>query len=281
MLNEELSLVGEEASVPWLIVRRATSEDAEAIREVCHSVWKDTSSDRWLLERIQRVLLLQSDNKRITLVCVLDTRVVVGFVDGFSTRGKDAVEERWELDLLAVDPSYQRRGIASRLVSSFVEQSNRLASNPQADTVRALVAIDNIASQRTFQKCGFSTDGQPQQLMIHNRSQSQSTQQKHTSTTNNHSYHLIEVDTINYCGVWIEGATTIEEFEAPLSLLSQQQEDEINLVTPELIGAVIANNEATKSAASAGYEAVGTYQWWKRSLCHPLAILEQFPLKKN
>jgi ribosomal protein S18 acetylase RimI-like enzyme len=77
---------------------------------------------------------------------------VTGFVTAFPTctlHGRN-----WEVDLVAVQPASQRRGIATELIEAAVEG----AGGHSLDKARAVVATDNPASQRAFTQADFTPD---------------------------------------------------------------------------------------------------------------------------
>lgn len=86
-------------------------------------------------------------------VCVAEEEgcQIVGFASAFPTRSLAA--DRWEVDELAVHPSWQGQGIGASLVARTVHEGARHWPSCQA---RALVATNNLASQRVFRKNGFS-----------------------------------------------------------------------------------------------------------------------------
>ena len=75
---------------------------------------------------------------------------VTGFVTAFPTYTLHG--RRWEVDLVAVQPTFQGQGTATELIKATVEG----AGGHSLDTVRALAATDNLASQRAFTKAGFT-----------------------------------------------------------------------------------------------------------------------------
>jgi ribosomal protein S18 acetylase RimI-like enzyme len=77
---------------------------------------------------------------------------VTGFVTAFPTYTLHG--RKWEVDLVAVQPASQGRGIATELIQAAVEG----AGGHSLDTARALAATDNLASQRAFTKAGFTPD---------------------------------------------------------------------------------------------------------------------------
>lgn len=82
----------------------------------------------------------------------VDGPQVVGFVSCFETQS--LAGHRWEVDELAVRPTYQGRGLGTRLVAAAIERGGELGL-PQA---RAVVAEANAASQRAFEKAAFRVE---------------------------------------------------------------------------------------------------------------------------
>ena len=78
----------------------------------------------------------------------------VGFVSAFPTHSLAA--SRWEIDELAVSPTYQGRGIGTALVGQALAEGMARSDLSQA---RALVATDNLSSQRVFAKNGHAPSG--------------------------------------------------------------------------------------------------------------------------
>jgi ribosomal protein S18 acetylase RimI-like enzyme len=77
---------------------------------------------------------------------------VTGFVTAFPTH--TLYGSNWEMDLVAVQPAFQKQGIATELIKAAVEG----AGGHGLDKARAVVATDNPASQRAFTKAGFTPD---------------------------------------------------------------------------------------------------------------------------
>jgi ribosomal protein S18 acetylase RimI-like enzyme len=97
----------------------------------------------------ERIVALLSDPGQHTLLAQEGVRIL-GYVSAFATHSIEA--GRWEVDELAVHPSAQGSGIATALVARIMEQATGCAGLSEA---RALVAVDNLASQRVFVKNGF------------------------------------------------------------------------------------------------------------------------------
>jgi len=82
---------------------------------------------------------------------------VTGFVTAFPTRTSHG--RNWEVDLVAVQPASRGQGIATELIQAAVEG----AGEHSLDKARAVVATDNLASQRAFTKAGFT----PEEALCH------------------------------------------------------------------------------------------------------------------
>jgi ribosomal protein S18 acetylase RimI-like enzyme len=86
---------------------------------------------------------------------------VMGFVAAFPTctlHGRN-----WEVDLVAVQPTAQRQGIATELIKTAVKGAGRHS----LDQARALAATDNRASQRAFTKAGFVPEETVYDLLLY------------------------------------------------------------------------------------------------------------------
>ena len=91
-------------------------------------------------------------------LAVADGRVV-GFVIAFPASGLRG--RWWEIDLLAVLPDWQGRGLATALVRTAAR-----AGAAVADRARAVVADDNQPSLRAFVRAGFRIGAEPAHLLI-------------------------------------------------------------------------------------------------------------------
>jgi ribosomal protein S18 acetylase RimI-like enzyme len=98
----------------------------------------------------QVIHLLTREEQRAWLAIVEGE--VTGFVTAFPTHTLHG--RNWEVDLVAVQPAFQRQGIATELIKAAVEG----AGGHGLDMARAVVATDNPASQRAFTKAGFTPD---------------------------------------------------------------------------------------------------------------------------
>jgi len=77
---------------------------------------------------------------------------VAGFVIAFLTSG--LAGPCWEIDLLAVEPAWTGRGVATRLIRKAAAQGTAVARR-----ARAAIATENVGSARAFERAGFRRAG--------------------------------------------------------------------------------------------------------------------------
>jgi len=226
-----------------LEIQPARVEQAVDIGYVKQAVWPEESVD---LAGIQDIIRSPQHN---TLVAVLDG-AVAGFVDSFSTRSAAGVS-RWEIDLLAVHPASQGRGIGSRLVAESVRNSQAVS----ASVSRALIKVGNTPSERAFIRCGFAPDSQTATLLVASDGIVENGSEEVAC-----SGWLFPVQTINYRGLWLETEFTFDNLIVSKALRARQGVD--------LVGAVIPDDQldGQANALAAGFTVVGQYRWWWLSL---------------
>ncbi len=214
-------------------IRDASPEDAAAIASVAQEVWPEEPLDT---DAIRRLI---SESERATAVAELDGRIV-GFVDGFMT-GTAEGDARWEVDLLAVGPSAQGHGIGRALVRASVAAGAAAG----AVTVRALIRIGNVASERVFAACGFAPDDGASRLWIAGNL---------IPPAGDAGMHVVRVRTFRYEGVWLEALTCA----AIAGLLLDD--------SAGMAGAVISidDRELSAAAMSRGLRPDGEFRFWSQ-----------------
>ncbi|MHB1354640.1 MAG: GNAT family N-acetyltransferase [Anaerolineae bacterium] len=137
-------------------IRRAlaTLEDASAIQQVEHTSLGDSSYGP---DRILQ--LLRHPAHYFYLACVGVTQV--GFCSCFETPLCET--QRLEVDLLGVLPSYRRQGIATALID--MAQSEALQRGTAV--FRSIVAHDNIHSQHAFARAGLHSAPEPVEMLVY------------------------------------------------------------------------------------------------------------------
>jgi len=106
------------------------------------------------------VIHLLSNGEQRAWLAIVEGEVT-GFVMAFPTYTLHG--RNWEVDLVAVQPTSQGRGIATELVKAAVEG----ARGRSLDKARAAAATDNPASQRAFTKAGFAPDETVRYLLLY------------------------------------------------------------------------------------------------------------------
>ncbi len=221
-------------------IRLAKPEDAPAIERVASET--GVASIDPGSPRARRVLA-----EGQTLVATKDA-AVMGFVGclftAYPTGGR-----RFELDLLAVAPEAQRRGVGTRLVAA----SKSFAADAGARQVRALVRCENAAMQRLCRRHGFARSSDVFELHIVDP-------QPVAHQSRLHEARVIPVETLSYSGLWLEGKLSREAIADAHQLASQ--------IEVTVIGAVIPNNalETRKLLQASSFRKVGAYHWWTINL---------------
>lgn len=214
--------------------RIATHSDAPGIAQVLRSVWPDDTADP------ARIATATAQPNAHTLVALDDERIV-GFVSGFTTVSALA-ERRLEVDLLAVAPSHQGRGIGRELVRHLTDMA------ADCDFARALIRIGNVGSERAFAACGYQVEPMMHTLFVADA-------QGQGDVAVMEGLHLVPVETCTYSGFWLEGQRTRDSLRAAPFLLGVEQ---------GIVGAVIpADDVPALEPESAGYERIGDYRWWR------------------
>lgn len=224
-------------------IRQAAPADAPSISAIKQAVWPSESPKNQAY--IADVIALPDHATHLAFV----EGTPAGFVDGFMTYTLEGLP-RWEVDLLAVHPDFRGKGIAAQLVALSTETGKARGAN----FARGLVEIENIASQRTFARCGYTLEDEHHALMVGSELLIDVLILPPENTL------LTAVQTINYRGIWIEGAYQKNSFLAGQVLCTQHAWD--------LTGAVIPNSDTTalQIAQELEFTLIGHYQWWKRSL---------------
>jgi ribosomal-protein-alanine N-acetyltransferase len=117
--------------------------DARAIIEIDRATFSDCPYSA------EQIVALEADAGQYAWVAQAEAGIV-GYVSAFVTQS--LAGGRWEVDELAVHPEAQGQGIGTALVARALEVGARQAGLCEA---RALVAVDNWASQQVFLKNGF------------------------------------------------------------------------------------------------------------------------------
>ncbi len=222
-------------------IRPATCGDGPAIARIsrqafCEAIAQDSP-------RVQGIL-----REELTFVATIANEVL-GFVDNFLTRSAQD-EARFELDLLAVAPAARGRGIGGRLVSHSLARARQSA----ARELRTLVAADNLTMQGICKKHHFTRSDVSYRLYV------AEPRPPGAEAGADHGGHLVQVDTLAYSGIWLEGAISQAVVEAGFARAARAGSSRV--------GAVIsrADRETAALLRACRFEAIGEYHWWTISL---------------
>ena len=152
--------------------------------------------DIWGQDILPDVCTTQIDCDTCALWVAAEGEDVAGFVSAFLTLDRKGTR-RWEIDLLAVRRASQGQRLGQRLVEAACQDAKPL----NIPVARAAVRVDNVASRRTFQNAGFTTNGEIHKLFLWTPTTSNSPSIDGGSVT------FVPVDTVTCRGLWLEGLT--------------------------------------------------------------------------
>jgi GNAT superfamily N-acetyltransferase len=223
-------------------IRRAVGPDVLGIVDVKRQVWPDEDAD------VDLIAAAVADPGHATHLAMIGS-AAAGFVDGFLTRSASGLR-RWEVDLLAVAAPQRGRGIGRGLV----EASTQAGCECGARLARALIKLDNSASERAFHHNGYRAEGEVQELHV---LPGAAVAGKEALAQ---GLHLVNVLTFNYTGVWLEPAPDVACVDFASIVSPAPGADVVGVLIP------FQKGEWAESARSVGFEPLGRYRWWVRML---------------
>ena len=221
-------------------IRRSIPDDAYAIARIAEAT--EVASIDAASPRVRKIL----DGKRTAVATVCGA--VCGFVDGFFTLDRNG-ECRFELDLLALAPTAQGRGIGGELLAA----SLKAAQAGGARISRALVRRENATMRQLCQRRGFHRSADCHALFVKDA-------KPVAALARHHASHLLPVDTLGYAGIWIEADLSQAAVDAAEWQASQSGASLIGAIIP------IADVESVALLAANSFRNVGQYHWWSINL---------------
>lgn len=225
--------------LPLIGIRPARIEDAPTLVKIKQHTWPQEEVH---LHQMQRVL---ADPAHAVFVAEVDG-ALAGFVDGFSTVSADG-GLRWEVDLLAVAPEWRGRQLGQKLVLASLNTGRE----KEAQFARALIQVENTASQISFERCGFCPLNEPLCLLVAPNAACD-------KFADAGSGHMLTVNTINYRGLWLEEDASPASLAAARAACFQAGLD--------LVGVLVPRPDLEDNHINQGFSLAGVYQWWQRSL---------------
>jgi ribosomal protein S18 acetylase RimI-like enzyme len=215
--------------------RIAQDADAISIQSVKEAVWPEEATSE---EQIRKAIAQPGHFCYLTLI----KEKVIGFMDCFTTLNPQG-NPRLELDLLAVLPEYRGLGIASTLIRHCLQHP----AAPPNFLCRALIQIDNLGSQKSFQHNGFYCSPEVLNLYV-----KPNPAQSNAPTKIGFRGHLVAVTTLAYTGYWIEPPFSNGKLKIPGPF--------------QTAGALLPEqSELSLIALQEGFEKINAYQWWTAS----------------
>ena len=174
---------------------------------------------------------------------------VLGFTGNFLTRSAGGAS-RFELDLLGVASAARGQGIGSQLVGHSLAR----ARQSEARRLRTLVAAGNLAMQRICKRHHLTRSDETYALYV------AEARPPGAEGAAVHGGHLVQVDTLAYSGIWLEGAISEAVVEAGFARAAGAGSSRV--------GAVIPNSDRRTAARliARRFAAIGEYHWWTISL---------------
>lgn len=166
-------------------LRRAAVSDVRGIGSVVHDVWGQ--------EILPDVCRAQIGDDDCELRIAERGGNVLGFISAFLTVDRDG-DRRWEVDLVAVRPDQQGRGLGKRLIRRAGED----AVKQGVAVTRALIRVSNSPSQKAFERAGFATDRRVHHLLLWSPKVAEGPAPCLEDVS------LSPVETLTYRGLWIE-----------------------------------------------------------------------------
>lgn len=128
-----------------LTVRIATPEDAQSIAEMSRDLIERGLGWSWTPQRVARHIR----NRDTTTIVACDGRRIIGFAVMYFG------DEHTHLNLLAVDPAYQRSGVGRRMLE-WLRQSCVVAG---IAVIYLELRANNHAGREFYTSCGFEETG--------------------------------------------------------------------------------------------------------------------------
>lgn len=222
----------------------AATEHLDGIAAVLDQVW----GEKLLYSIAQRYI---EDPQRALWVATDVDGAVGGFVAAFAA---ETISGCMTVDILAVSPQLQGRGLGLALVRAALSSAAELGLVQS----RALVRVENAASQRCFAAAGYSGDSIVREMLLWKPGE--------MAVESAPDLQLLPVDALTYRGLWVDGlegvghAVQRRAIAAALARCARENRDNTSaLVAVDRLAALAPD---LRTAA----QMHGAYQWWQRAV---------------
>ena len=223
--------------VPLPDIRPAVAADLPGLMQVKRLTWPEEEVNPGQAEKVL------GDPAHAVFVAEVQGQVA-GFIDGFITRSAQG-DLRWEVDLLAVHPDWRGRQLGQGLILACLKAGQKR----RAAFARALIQVENRASQLSFERCGFQCQSKVLSLYIAPGNEDR-------TPSAGSAGHVLAVHTINYSGLWLEENTSKRSLMAARAACWQ--------ANCELVGTLVIQVNLTDNEmmSELGFTKIGDYHWW-------------------
>jgi ribosomal protein S18 acetylase RimI-like enzyme len=227
-------------------IRRATPDDVPRLSEVTANAFDGITLD----EPYCRDLIAKGEY--MVWAAIADNRVV-GYAGAFVTMTTGAVR-RWELDLLAVHRDYRGSQLGTKLILAADEESKTY----KVKFARSLIRVENIASQKAFERAGYKTSGQVYDMLGWEPKASDA------RFGSGKLIVLLPVETLLYRGVWIEGLDSPLASEADKGQAIEAARAQAAAEQRYNASALVAVDKPLSDNLIADASLQKPHQWWRK-----------------
>jgi ribosomal protein S18 acetylase RimI-like enzyme len=226
-------------------IRRATPDDVPGIAAVIRDAFQITIQQPYCRD-------LVAQGKYMIWVSEAGGEIA-GFVSTFITTTSGGVS-RWEVDLLAVRTNDRGGQLGTKLILAADAESQ----NRRVKFARGLIRVENIASQKAFQRAGYATNGHILNMYLWQP------QASNTVIPGRGMIVPFPVETLTYRGLWLEGLDLPFVSEADKQAAVDGARAMVAREGRDNTSTLIAEDHPLPDDLIASARLHGQYQWWRK-----------------